>query len=106
LNSMRFEVFKAAHIHCNFAEWHICTILHSSCFLCVSTNVLKNFVILRLWDWMIGRFEPRQGLGIFLFTTTSTLALGAHTASYTMGTRGSFLGGKVSRPWSWPLTSI
>jgi hypothetical protein len=31
---------------------------------------------------------------------------GAHPASYPMGTRGSFLGGKVAGAWNWPLTSI
>jgi hypothetical protein len=31
---------------------------------------------------------------------------GAHTASYQMGTRGSFLEGKAAGAWSWPLTSI
>jgi hypothetical protein len=31
---------------------------------------------------------------------------GAHPASYPMGTRGSFLGGKATGAWSWPLTSI
>jgi hypothetical protein len=31
---------------------------------------------------------------------------GAHPASYPMGTRGAFLGGKVTGAWSWPLTSI
>jgi hypothetical protein len=31
---------------------------------------------------------------------------GAHTASYPMGTRGSFPGGKAARAWSWPLASI
>jgi hypothetical protein len=31
---------------------------------------------------------------------------GAHPASYPMGTRGSFSGGKVDGVWSWPLTSI
>jgi hypothetical protein len=29
-----------------------------------------------LTGWMIGRFETQQGLGIFLFTTASRLALG------------------------------
>jgi hypothetical protein len=28
------------------------------------------------------------------------------TASYPMGTRGSFPGGKAARSWNWPLTSI
>jgi hypothetical protein len=31
---------------------------------------------------------------------------GSHPASYRMGTRGSFPGGKAAGAWSWPLTSI
>jgi hypothetical protein len=31
---------------------------------------------------------------------------GAHPASYPMGTRGSFFGGKAAGAWNWPLTSI
>jgi hypothetical protein len=31
---------------------------------------------------------------------------GAHPASYSRGTSGSFLGGKGAEAWSWPLTSI
>jgi hypothetical protein len=31
---------------------------------------------------------------------------GAHPASYPMGTRGSFRGGKAAGAWSWPLTFI
>jgi hypothetical protein len=31
---------------------------------------------------------------------------GAHPASYSMRTRGSFPGGKAAGAWSWPLTSI
>jgi len=31
---------------------------------------------------------------------------GAHPASCPMGSRGSFLGDKAVRAWSWPLTSI
>jgi hypothetical protein len=30
---------------------------------------------------------------------------GIHPASYPMGTRSSFPGGKAARAWSWPLTS-
>jgi hypothetical protein len=40
--------------------------------------------------------SPGGGLGIFLFTTASRTALGAHPASYTMGTRCSFPGVKPS----------
>jgi len=38
--------------------------------------------------WVLG-FDSLQGLGISLFTTTSRTA-----ASYPVGTRGSFTGGK------------
>jgi len=31
---------------------------------------------------------------------------GAHPASYPLGTRGRFPGGKAAGSWSWPLTSI
>jgi hypothetical protein len=47
--------------------------------------------------WTIGvlGFDSRQGLGIFLFTTTSkTTALGPHLTSYPVGTRGYFPGEK------------
>jgi hypothetical protein len=54
----------------------------------------------RATDWTIGvlGFDSRRGLGIFLFTTASTVqnGSGAHPASYLMGTRGSFPG--VKRP--------
>jgi hypothetical protein len=48
--------------------------------------------------WTIGAlgFNSQQGMGIFLITTASRMALGAHPASYTMGTRGYFLGLKRS----------
>jgi hypothetical protein len=46
---------------------------------------------------------PRQGLGTFLFTTASRLGSGTHP-TYPMGTRVSFLGGKMAGAWSWPLT--
>jgi len=31
---------------------------------------------------------------------------GSHPASYSMGTRCSFPGGKAAGSWSWPFTSI
>jgi len=33
-------------------------------------------------------------------------SLGAHPASYPMGMRGSFPGGKVAGTWTWTLTPI
>jgi hypothetical protein len=40
-------------------------------------------------------FESRQRLGIF-FTTATRLALGAHPASYPMGSKGPFSWAKVA----------
>jgi hypothetical protein len=40
---------------------------------------------------------PGGRLGIFLFTTAFRTALGAHPASYPMGTGVSFPGGKAAR---------
>jgi hypothetical protein len=40
-------------------------------------------------------FESRQALEIFLFTRVQT-GTGAHLASYPIGTRGSFPGGKAA----------
>jgi hypothetical protein len=51
-------------------------------------------------------FESRQRLEIFLFTTGSPTGSGAHPASYPLGSRGAFLGGKAAGVWIWPLTSI
>jgi hypothetical protein len=39
---------------------------------------------------MVGGFKSRQGLEIFLFTTAFIPAV-ARPASYSMGTRGSFI---------------
>jgi hypothetical protein len=49
--------------------------------------------------WMIGvlGFDSWQELGIFLFFTVSRMALEAHLASYSVGTRGSFPWGKAAK---------
>jgi hypothetical protein len=56
-------------------------------------------------DWMIGGSSPGGGCEFFLHRRAQT-GSGVHPASYPMGTRGSFPGGKVPGAWSWPLTSI
>jgi hypothetical protein len=47
--------------------------------------------------WTIGvlGFDSRRGLGIFSLYHHVQKASGDHSASYTMGTRGSFRGGKA-----------
>jgi hypothetical protein len=46
------------------------------------------------------------GAGNFSLHRSVQTGSGAHPASYSMGIRGSFPGGKVIEAWSWPLTSI
>jgi hypothetical protein len=50
-------------------------------------------------------FDSRQGED-FSFLHRAQAGSGAHPASYTMGTAGSFPGGKTAAAWSWLLTSI
>jgi hypothetical protein len=56
-------------------------------------------------DWG-SRVRFPAGAGNFSLHHRVQNGSGAHSASYTMGTRGSFPGGKVAGAWSWPLTSI
>jgi hypothetical protein len=51
------------------------------------------------------RFRFPAGAGNFSLHHSVQNGSGAHPASYPMGTRGSFPGGKVAWAWSWPLTS-
>jgi hypothetical protein len=55
---------------------------------------MENENINLLKRWAI--FTLQLGLGIFLFTTASGLALAVHSASYPMGTGGSFPEGKTA----------
>jgi len=47
-------------------------------------------------------FQSLAGAGILSFPDQ----LSFHLASYQMSARDSFPGVRVSRAWSWPLTSI
>jgi hypothetical protein len=49
---------------------------------------------------------PGGGVGNFSLHQRVQNGSGAHSASYPMGTRGSFPGGKAAGAWRWPLTSI
>jgi hypothetical protein len=51
------------------------------------------------------RIRFPAGAGNFSLHLLVQNGSGAHPASYPMGTRGSFPGGKVAGAWSWPLTS-
>jgi hypothetical protein len=52
------------------------------------------------------RFRFLAGAGNFSLHHRVQNGSGAPSASYSMGTRGSFPGGKAAGSWSWPLTSI
>jgi hypothetical protein len=56
-------------------------------------------------DRMIGVRIP-TGAGNFSFHHRIQTGTGAHPASYSVGTRVSFLGGTAAGAWSWPLTSV
>jgi hypothetical protein len=58
-----------------------------------------------LWaGWSVVRVPA--GSGNFSFHHRVQTGSGAHPASYPMGTRRSFPGGKVAVVWRWPLTYI
>jgi hypothetical protein len=50
--------------------------------------------------------EFPAGAGNFSLNHRVQNGSGAHPASYPMGTKSSFPGGKAAGAWSWPLTSI
>jgi hypothetical protein len=52
------------------------------------------------------RFRVSAGVEYFSLSHRVQTGSGAHPASYPMGIRVSFPGGKASGAWSWPLTSI
>jgi hypothetical protein len=52
-----------------------------------------------------GGSSPGRGCELFSTHRVQT-GCGVYPASYPMGTRGSFPGGKAAGAWSWPLTSI
>jgi hypothetical protein len=52
------------------------------------------------------RVRFQAGAGNFSLHHRVQNGSGAHPASYPMGTRSSFSGGKAAGAWSWPLTSI
>jgi hypothetical protein len=54
------------------------------------------------WSWV----RVAAGTGNFSLHHSVQTGSGAHLASYTVGTRDSFAGGKEAGAWSWPLTCI
>jgi len=50
-------------------------------------------------------FDSRWGLGTFLFTTVSRMALEPTQPPIQWAPGGSFPGGKAAGAWRWPLTS-
>jgi hypothetical protein len=52
------------------------------------------------------RVRVPAGVGNFSFHHRVQTGCVVHPASYPMGARGSFSGGKAAGGWSWPLTSI
>jgi hypothetical protein len=60
-------------------------------------------------NWLLPErpgFDSRQGQEICSLRHSVQTGSGDHTASYPVGTGGSFPGSKVAEAWSWWLTSI
>jgi hypothetical protein len=97
-----------------------CPMTKPSPFVCITPEVLKNphkrWLKMLWWscDWLskptvdvnlLSRIDPFI-LNVFSFEPLFISGSGAHPASYTLGTRVSFPGGKVARAWSWPLLHL
>jgi hypothetical protein len=67
---------------------------------------LRNVGILQHYHDRGSRIQFQAGAGSFGLHHRVQNDSGAHLASYQMGTRSSFLGGKAAGAWNWPLTSI
>jgi hypothetical protein len=88
-----------------------------NCFSVSEIPQLRQYLLLlplhwlnRDSDWLRPeRLRARSSIPgrikIFIFYTSFSPALGVHSASYPMGTGGSFPGGKATKAWGWPLTS-
>jgi hypothetical protein len=55
-------------------------------------------------DDRVSRVRIPAGAGNYSLRHRVQNGSGAHPASYPVGTRGSFTGGKAAEAWSWPLT--
>jgi len=88
-----------------------------------STHSIRSAVILitelswilhRIMSWLKSNDHRRSSVSIktrgndeiFSLHHCAQTGSGAYPASYPMGNRGSFPGGKAAGAWSWPLTSI
>jgi len=61
---------------CMYVRTYVRTYAHT--YLCVASRVFVVVVVVVVTCWTIGviRIDSRRGLGIFLFTTASGMALG------------------------------
>jgi hypothetical protein len=66
-------------------------------------NMAGRFSIVKEYEAK-SEFESREGQD-FCPIHVVQAGCGAHPASYLMGTRESFSGGKATGAWSWSLTS-
>jgi hypothetical protein len=74
-----------------------------------SRNYVPYEIAQRYSAWLWAGWSGVQVLArVWYFSLHHRVQTGsrAHPASYPMGVRGSFSGGKAAEAWSWPLTSI
>jgi hypothetical protein len=68
-------------------------------------TVISQWYSAGLWTGWSGVRVPAE-VGNFSLHYHAQAGSGAHPASYPMGARGSFPGGKADGAWSWPVASI
>ena len=77
-------------------------------FLEMTINSTWCTVAHTLWIFLLHglvRLPQIPGISTFLFSSKLQYPnMGAHPASYSVGTGGSFPEGKTTKAWSWPLT--
>jgi hypothetical protein len=109
-------------LNCSFVCWklhgvrghcfhrHLCVVRQFTILCCIQvTHILPLYLILvgiALGYGLDNRgsgFPITAGAGNFPLSHRVQNGSGAHPASYPMGTRGSFPGGKAAGSWSWHL---
>jgi hypothetical protein len=85
----------------------------SMCATCPAHLILPDWINLRVGGIATSHGLDDRGVGVRIPVESRIFSspqysdlFWARPASYTMGTEGSFPGGKAAGTWSWPLTSI
>jgi hypothetical protein len=93
---------ESPHFRGSFSKWHLLRIWLQDKVKVKAQGKLYLYGL----DDRGSRVRFPAGAGNFSLHRRVQNGSEAHPASYPVGTRGSFPGGKAAGAWSWPLTSI